>query len=157
MMLPGRNFLRSEAKASKRRCSALQTSKKSACERIVAASSSCIPASGHAKARCPARRAGHAKGPRYRTFPLRNRNPFRPLWLSRGRRCGFRPKPVQNHRERLARGRESGDGTERKETLRDEAVAAFFGNEQPGIGGIALDLLAQPVDVGLERVGRHPV
>src|SRR5262249_34984086 len=37
---------------------------------------------------------------------------------------------------------------------RDELVAACFRHQDRGIGGVLLDLLAQPVDVSLERVRR---
>ena len=35
----------------------------------------------------------------------------------------------------------------------DELVAAGLGHQELGVGGIFLDLLAQPVNVGLKRVG----
>src|SRR6202030_1433331 len=36
---------------------------------------------------------------------------------------------------------------------RDELVAAGFRHQDRGIGGVLLHFLAQPIDVGLERVG----
>src|SRR5258708_34605001 len=45
-------------------------------------------------------------------------------------------------------------------TFRDHAlwhqlVAARLGDQDGGAGGVLLDLLAQPIDVGLEGVGGH--
>ena len=40
--------------------------------------------------------------------------------------------------------------------LRHEFVAAGFGNQNSGRGGVLLDLLPQPVDVRLQRVRGHP-
>src|SRR6266536_2265021 len=36
---------------------------------------------------------------------------------------------------------------------RNELVAARFGHQDRGVGGVLLHLLAQPIDVGLERMG----
>ena len=38
-------------------------------------------------------------------------------------------------------------------TLWHQLVAAGFGDQDGGAGGVLLDLLAQPIDVGFERVG----
>src|SRR3546814_8033947 len=38
----------------------------------------------------------------------------------------------------------------------NQAVAAGLGDQDAGAGRVALDLLAQPIDMGLEGVGRDP-
>ena len=43
-----------------------------------------------------------------------------------------------------------------EQPLRHQAVPARLGDEEPGAGGVGLDLLAQAVDVGFEGVGRDP-
>ena len=37
----------------------------------------------------------------------------------------------------------------------DKLVTAPLGNQDFGVGGVALDLLAQPVDVRFKGMGRH--
>ena len=41
--------------------------------------------------------------------------------------------------------------------LGNQTIATIFRDEKSGIGRITLDFLPQAIDMGFERMGRHPV
>src|SRR5579872_1380404 len=69
-----------------------------------------------------------------------------------------RGKPVSGFVEAAILGRRDPHGNELPGAfrLRKQPVAAGFSDENFGLGGVALDLLPQAVDMGLERVRGHP-
>src|SRR3982074_2716242 len=84
------------------------------------------------------------------------RKAWRPNWLS----VGTRSKKLMSSSMVMGRSsllehdlfRKPGP-TFQDHALRHQLVAARFGDPDGGAGGVLLDLLAQPIDVGLERVG----
>src|SRR5688572_7579860 len=137
MTLPGRNFFRSEANASNRRCSASQISKKSARPRIVAASSSCIPPYSRTASHMPGASAPGCAA----ALDIEH---FLPL-------SGI-PFAASVHAAKVMHRLSPDPGA-----LRHQSIAAVLGNQQPRVGGIAFDLLAQPVDMGFERMRGDPI
>ena len=92
----------------------------------------------------------HPAAPAHRRRPGVHRRRLRhPLAGAVRRRCVEASQASRSQSQGGIHGSASADG---RHALRVEPVAAALRHQQPGVAGIGLDLLAQTVDVGLQRV-----